>query len=153
MAIKKKGAALNNTKEINKPNEDRNKILNRKKVADKQTIAASSDNLRVTGATVSGIPDTASVPIQCTVSEDNYDSDAGIQPEAAVNQFDSDSDGFVVRRLLKAQQKNDDTENQSQDFATAAVPFTFVNPPPTAPRSSPTNEPLPRSYSELYNRK
>ena len=157
MAIKKNGSSNSSTKDINKPKEDRNKTFDLKSAAGKQTIAASTGNLRVTGATVSGIPDTASVTIQCTISEDNKEENlaSGNKVEESTKLFDSDTDGFVVKRLLKGEQENKSTENQEQEISsvpTVAYYSSTLKPPPTAPRSSPTNELLPLTSKEHYNR-
>ena len=148
MAIKKKGSSNLNTKGIKKPAEESNNDL--KSAEGKQTIVTSSGNLRVTGETVTGIPDTASVTIQCTISEDNYDSvDGGNNP--TLPSFESDTDGFVVKRLLKEQQLQESTAKQQLQDIPAVPAATYYNnssvrAPPTAPRSSPINDLHQQSY-------
>ena len=148
MAIKKKGVNNGSTKETNKCDSDKSKTFASKSVG-KQSIVASTGNLRVTGATVSALPDTVSVPIQCTISEDNSPVPPSRGNEAldTTNAVDSDTDGFVVKRLLKEQEYQQEektvksTEQPSQEFSfTSTIYYGPARPPPTAPRSSPIHE-------------
>ena len=151
MVIKKKSSSNVSSKRINKPDKDKRKSFDSKSTS-KQSIVTSSSNLRVTGANVSGgNPDAVSVPVQCNISEDNYNeaepSDDDQKPEIEqTNAFDSDNDGFVVRRLLKKQETaahqlitsaHQSAEVQDTNTNQIAYYTSLVRPPPTAPRSSP----------------